>query len=123
VLPVVANQDSEISRIQSFWKEVNFFSRLSKETTSVDIVMTMLNFFLRERERETGLPSLISPAMFFLQTIFRIVILFIEWVPRVFSHGVKLPGREADHSPPSAEIKECVELYLHSPNMSSWRGV
>jgi len=25
-------------------------------------------------------------------------------------------GREADHSPPSsAEIKECVELYLHSP--------
>jgi hypothetical protein len=30
--------------------------------------------------------------------------------------GVKRPGREADHSPPSsAEGKECVELYLHSP--------
>jgi hypothetical protein len=30
--------------------------------------------------------------------------------------GVKRPGREADHSPPSsAEVKECVELYLHSP--------
>jgi hypothetical protein len=29
--------------------------------------------------------------------------------------GVKQPGREADHSPPSsAEVKECVELYLHS---------
>jgi hypothetical protein len=29
---------------------------------------------------------------------------------------VKRPGREADHSPPSsAEVKECVELYLHSP--------
>jgi hypothetical protein len=30
--------------------------------------------------------------------------------------GVKLlPGREAGHSPPSsAEIKECVELYLYS---------
>jgi hypothetical protein len=29
--------------------------------------------------------------------------------------GVKRPGREADHSPPSsAEVKECVELYLHS---------
>jgi hypothetical protein len=28
----------------------------------------------------------------------------------------KLPGREADHSPPSsAEVRECVELYLHSP--------
>jgi hypothetical protein len=30
--------------------------------------------------------------------------------------GVKRLGREADHSPPSsAEVKEWVELYLHSP--------
>jgi hypothetical protein len=30
--------------------------------------------------------------------------------------GVKRPGREADHSlPSSAEVKECVELYFHSP--------
>jgi hypothetical protein len=30
--------------------------------------------------------------------------------------GVKRPGREADHTPPSsAEFKECVELCLHSP--------
>jgi len=30
---------------------------------------------------------------------------------------------EADHSPPSiAEVKEWVELYLHSPNTPSWRG-
>jgi hypothetical protein len=37
--------------------------------------------------------------------------------------GVKRPGREADHSPPSsAEVKECMELYLHSPNTPSWRG-
>jgi hypothetical protein len=29
--------------------------------------------------------------------------------------GVKRPVREADHSPPSsAEVNECVELYLHS---------
>jgi hypothetical protein len=29
---------------------------------------------------------------------------------------------EADQSPlSSAEIKECVELYLHSPNTPSWR--
>jgi hypothetical protein len=29
---------------------------------------------------------------------------------------VKRPGREADHSPPAnAEVKEWVELYLHSP--------
>jgi hypothetical protein len=32
-------------------------------------------------------------------------------------------GREADHSPPSsAEVKEWEELYLHSPNTTSWRG-
>jgi hypothetical protein len=32
-----------------------------------------------------------------------------------FSLGVKRPGREADHSPPSSsEVKKCVELYLHS---------
>jgi hypothetical protein len=32
-------------------------------------------------------------------------------------------GREADHSPPSsAEVKEWVELYLHSPTTPSWRG-
>jgi hypothetical protein len=31
-------------------------------------------------------------------------------------------GREADHSPPSsAEVNEWVELYLHSPNIPSWR--
>jgi hypothetical protein len=32
-------------------------------------------------------------------------------------------GREADHSPSSSvEVKECVELYIHSPNTPSWRG-
>jgi len=32
-------------------------------------------------------------------------------------------GREADHLPPSsAEVKEWVGLYLHSPNTPSWRG-
>jgi hypothetical protein len=39
------------------------------------------------------------------------------------SLGVKRPWREADHSPSSsAEVKECVELYLHSPDASSRRG-
>jgi hypothetical protein len=31
-------------------------------------------------------------------------------------------GREADRSPSSAEVKEWVELYLHSPSTPSWRG-
>jgi hypothetical protein len=36
---------------------------------------------------------------------------------------VKRPGREADHSLPSSdEVKECVELYVHSPSTPSWRG-
>jgi hypothetical protein len=46
----------------------------------------------------------------------------IQWVPGALSLGVKWPGREADHSPPSsAEVKELVDLYLHSPNTLSWR--
>jgi hypothetical protein len=42
----------------------------------------------------------------------------VQWVPRAHSlgGGVKRPEREADHSrPSSAEVKECVELYPHSP--------
>jgi hypothetical protein len=40
----------------------------------------------------------------------------IQWVPRDLSIGVKQPRCEADRSPPtSAEVKECMELYLHSP--------
>jgi hypothetical protein len=47
----------------------------------------------------------------------------IQWVPGALSLGVKRPGREADHSPPSsAEVKEWVELNIHSPNTPSWRG-
>jgi hypothetical protein len=37
--------------------------------------------------------------------------------------GVKRPWREADHSPPSsAEVKECMELYIRSSTTLSWRG-
>jgi hypothetical protein len=35
----------------------------------------------------------------------------------------KWQEREADHSSPSsAEVKECVELYPHSPDMPSWHS-
>jgi hypothetical protein len=48
----------------------------------------------------------------------------IRWVPWALSVRVKRPGREADHSPPSnAEVKECMEWYLHSPTTPSWRDV
>jgi hypothetical protein len=40
----------------------------------------------------------------------------IQWVPGTLSLGVKRPGREADHSPPSSvEVKEWVELYFDFP--------
>jgi hypothetical protein len=39
----------------------------------------------------------------------------IQWVLGALSLGVKRPGRKSDHSPPSsAEVKECVELYVYS---------
>jgi hypothetical protein len=39
-----------------------------------------------------------------------------QWVPGALFQGVKRQGREADHlTPSSAEVKECVDLYLHSP--------
>jgi hypothetical protein len=62
-------------------------------------------FFLPPRpERLWGSPDLLSA------------------VPGAFSLGIKRPGREADHSPPSSAKSKCVELYLHSSNTPSWRG-
>jgi hypothetical protein len=47
----------------------------------------------------------------------------IQGVPGSLSLGVKQVGHEADHSPPSsAEVKECMNLYLYSPNTPSWHG-
>jgi hypothetical protein len=38
------------------------------------------------------------------------------WVPGALFLGIKQPGSEDDHSTPSnAEVKECMDLYLHSP--------
>jgi hypothetical protein len=40
----------------------------------------------------------------------------IQWVPGALSVAVKRPGREADHPRPSiSEVKELMELYIHSP--------
>jgi hypothetical protein len=38
-------------------------------------------------------------------------------------HFLTVNYDEADQSPPSsAEVKQCMELYFHSPNTPSWRG-
>jgi hypothetical protein len=45
--------------------------------------------------------------------------------PASYLVGTKdsFPGGKAAHSPTSrVQVKECMELYLHSPIMSSWRG-
>jgi hypothetical protein len=37
----------------------------------------------------------------------------IQWTPGALSLGVKRPGREADHSPPSSdEVKECMVVLI-----------
>jgi hypothetical protein len=44
-------------------------------------------------------------------------------VSGALSLGVKRLGCEADHSPPpSAKVKERLELYHHSPNTPPWCG-
>jgi hypothetical protein len=46
----------------------------------------------------------------------------IQWVSWALSPGVKQPGREADHSPPtSTEIKK-MWLYTSTPRTPSWRS-
>jgi hypothetical protein len=47
----------------------------------------------------------------------------VQWVQGALSLGVKWPRREAGHSPAfNAEVKEWVELCLHSSNTPSWHG-
>jgi hypothetical protein len=46
----------------------------------------------------------------------------IQRVPETLSPGVKWPGREADHSPPtSAEVKK-MWVYTSTPPTPSWRS-
>jgi hypothetical protein len=48
---------------------------------------------------------------------------FIQWVPGIFSAGIKRQGREAAHSPPyTAEVKNegAIPPPLHT---SLWRSV
>jgi hypothetical protein len=46
----------------------------------------------------------------------------IQWVSGALSLGVKRPGREADHLPPSSAAVKNAWRYTSTPNTSSWRG-
>jgi hypothetical protein len=55
------------------------------------------------------------PALRFTQSL-------IQWVPGALYSGVKRPGREVDHSPPtSAEVKK-MWVYTSTPHTPSWRS-
>jgi hypothetical protein len=59
--------------------------------------------------RSTGSIFVRIPQFFLPLNTFQIrfTFLYVKWVPGALSLGVKRPGREADHSPPSsAEVKE-----------------
>jgi hypothetical protein len=46
----------------------------------------------------------------------------IQWVPGALYLGVKRPGREADHSPPSSAEFKMSGAITPLPNTSSWCG-
>jgi len=89
------------------------FSEESLETVSLANSLlkngTLFSSLVKEESRKSTGQLLSSPlAWEHLSQIFSIL--------GALSLGVKRPGSEADHSPPSsAEVKECVELYLHLP--------
>jgi hypothetical protein len=45
----------------------------------------------------------------------------IQWVPGAISPGLKRPGCEADHSPPSSAVRNGGAI-TPLPYMSSWHG-
>jgi hypothetical protein len=95
-------------------------------TIIIIIIAQWCSAWLRARWSEVRVP--VGARNFRLTTTPRPALgptqLSVQWLPVALSLGVKRPGRETDHSPPSStEVKECVELYFHSPNTPSWRGV
>jgi hypothetical protein len=105
---------------------VIYYSLFSLVTANRDSsVGIAMGYWLDDRGSRVGFPA--GLGIFLLTTTSRTVVGLtqphIQWVPGSLPLGVKRPGRETNHSPPSsAEVKECVELYLHSRNTPSWRG-
>jgi hypothetical protein len=97
-------------------------SHLQSRDSSVGIA---LGYGLDDRVQ--GFDSRRGLGIFLFTTVFRTALEPtqppIQRVSGDLSLGVKRPWREADHSSPSsAEVKEWMEVYIHSPNTPSWRG-
>jgi hypothetical protein len=46
----------------------------------------------------------------------------IQWVPGALFPGVKQPGREADHSPPTSAVVKKTWIYISTPQTSLGRS-
>jgi hypothetical protein len=92
------------------WKHGGLYKRWSTGWT-----IGVLGFYSRRRQRIFSFTTASRTALGPIQPP-------TQWVPGALSLGVKRPGHEADHSPSSAEVKEWVEPYLHSPTKPPWRG-
>jgi hypothetical protein len=105
----------------SFWKISFLWIYFSDSLTGIKNLVNLLIFYWKVFEYRQGL------GIFLLTTMSRSALGStqppIQWIQGAFFLGVKRPGLEADHSPPSsAEVEEFLELYLHSPNTSTWHG-
>jgi hypothetical protein len=92
--------------IKSFFQSLNLLHK--RRDSSVGIV---LGYGLDDQG--SRFDSWQGLGIFFLTTVFRMALgptqPPIQWVPGTLSLGIKWPGHEADHSPPSSvEVKECM---------------
>jgi hypothetical protein len=116
------------SRFEPVTSEIHIrLSAVSGNIGERDVVGSVLQIPVSNYYGVLGFDSRRRLGIFLFTTVSRTALgptqLPIKWVSGALSLGVKWSGLEADHSPPSsAPVKECVELYLQSPNTPSWRG-
>jgi hypothetical protein len=70
---------------------------------------------------------MVFKVLFTIKSVSLVPLIFVigslNFSPGALSLGIKQQEHEAGHSPPfSPKVKECVELYLHSPSMTQWHG-
>jgi hypothetical protein len=114
IQPVAQRYTTELSRFQVL-KQIcmNCLLLLWSRDSSVSIVTRLrtgrLGFRFRQGPTDFSLRHLIQTAMGSTQPP-------TQWIPGTLYDGVKWLWREANHSSLScSDVKQCVELYFHSP--------